>query len=115
MLYNNPILKNRRKDLRKSQTEFEGILWSRIKNRQCNGYKFYRQYSVGFYIIDFYCPKLRLAIEIDGGQHAEEQKEYDQQRTSYLVGNGITEIRFWNNDISENLEGVYEKILEHCK
>ena len=115
MLYNHSILKDRRKQLRKDQTDCERIIWHLIRNKQCNGFKFYRQYSVGPYILDFYCPKLRLAIEVDGGQHNEDlQKEYDKERTAYLSGNNIKEIRFWNNEVIENLEGVYQKILEHC-
>jgi very-short-patch-repair endonuclease len=114
-LYNDFRLKNRRQELRKNQTDFEGIIWSKLRNKQCNGFKFFRQYSIGYYILDFYCPKLKLAIEIDGGQHATEQKEYDRIRTRYLLTYGIRELRFWNNDIYENLEGVYQRILEYCK
>ncbi len=115
MTYNDQILKKRRKDLRKNQTDCERILWNILRYKQCNGYRFLRQYSVGSYIIDFYCPKLRLAIELDGGQHAEEiQKTYDQERTAFLLGNDIKELRFWNSEILENLEGVYDKILENC-
>ncbi len=113
ILYNNPKYKQRRQGLRKNQTDCEGILWTKLRNKQCNGYKFLRQYSVGHYILDFYCPKLRLAIELDGSQHAE-QKEYDQQRTAYLLANDIIELRFWNNEVIENIEGVYAKILEYC-
>src|SRR5690348_3964464 len=113
MLYNNPVLKTRRQELRKDQTETERIVWNIIRNKKCKSYKFLRQYSVGPYILDFYCPKLRLAIEIDGGQHSEKlRKQYDAERTNYLVGNNITEIRFWNSDVVENLQGVYQKILQ---
>jgi len=115
ILYNNPILRKRRKILRINQTDCERILWNQIKNKQCNGFKFFRQYSVGPYILDFYCPRLRLAIELDGGQHNErQQREYDLVRSAYIKGNNITELRFWNNDITENLDGVYERILEYC-
>jgi very-short-patch-repair endonuclease len=111
-LYNHAEYKDRRRDLRKSQTDCEQILWSKLRNKQCNGHKFYRQYSIGPYILDFYCPKIKLSIELDGSQHAE-NKEYDQIRTTYLENYSIRELRFWNNEVLENLEGVYEKILKH--
>lgn len=114
ILYNNPKYKERRQDLRKNHTDCEALLWSKLRNKQCNGFKFLRQYSVGNYIVDFYCPKLRLAVELDGGQHAE-QKEYDMIRTNFLKHQDIIEIRFWNNEVIENFGGVYDKILEHCK
>lgn len=115
MTYNDSILKNRRQTLRKNPTDCERIIWSKIRDRQCNGHRFFRQYSVGPYILDFYCPRLRLSIELDGGQHSENnQKTYDKERTAYLLGNDIKELRFWNNEVLENLEGVYEKILENC-
>jgi very-short-patch-repair endonuclease len=115
-LYNNPELKDRRKALRKDQTDTERIVWSVLRNKQCNGLKFFRQFSVGPYILDFYCPKKRLAIEIDGGQHAKaDRQEYDEIRTQYLLQNNIIELRFWNNEVLENLEGVYDRILEICK
>src|SRR5262245_39985107 len=99
--FNDSRLKQRRQGLRRNQTDFERIIWSRLKNRQCSGLRFFRQYSVGAYILDFYCPKLQLAIEIDGGQHSE-SKEYDQIRTEYLKAHNITELRFWNNEVINN-------------
>ncbi|OGE87967.1 MAG: DNA-cytosine methyltransferase [Candidatus Doudnabacteria bacterium RIFCSPLOWO2_02_FULL_49_13] len=114
LIYNNPKIKSRRQQLRKNQTDCESLLWKVLRNKQCNDYKFLRQYSVGYYILDFYCPELRLAIELDGGQHADEQKEYDQERTAYLLANDIRELRFWNNEVIENIDGIYDKILEYC-
>ena len=114
MTYNDQILKTRRKSLRKKQTDTEIMIWSLLRDKKCKGYKFYRQYSIGSYIVDFYCPKLRLSIEIDGSQHAEKMnKDYDQERTIYLNANNIKELRFWNNEVTENLEGVYQRILEN--
>ena len=111
--YNNQKLKPRRSELRHNQTDVEKMLWARLRNKQCAEFKFYRQYSVGPYILDFYCPQLRLAIELDGGQHADdEQKAYDQNRTFYLKEQDIRELRFWNNEITKNINGVMEKILE---
>ena len=111
-LYNDPVFKNFRRDLRKNQTDAEKKLWSILRNKQVNGLKFFRQYSVGSYILDFFCPEKRLAIELDGGQHNEEiNKEKDQQRTDYLAQQHIRVIRFWNNAILQNIDAVYEKIL----
>lgn len=76
-----------------------------------NGYKFYRQYGIGNYIADFYCPKLKLVIELDGGQHyTEEGLEYDKTREDYMSSLGIKTIRFSNSDIMKNIEGVLEII-----
>lgn len=79
------------------------------------GLKFFRQYSVGPYILDFYCPRLYLAIELDGSQHLEqEQREYDKERSYYLSQRRITIMRFWNNDVLRNTETVVEKIQKEC-
>jgi len=92
-------------------TEEEIILWARLKDRQVGGCKFRRQHSVGRYVLDFYCPARKLAIELDGGQHAEsDAMEYDVARTEYLHERGIQIVRFWNNEVREQLEGVLEKI-----
>jgi len=110
-------LKNKkaiRKRLRKSSTPQEVILWSRLRRNQL-GYKFRRQHSIGRYIVDFYCPEKKLIIEIDGSQHIETQKEYDEQRDEYLKSLGFTVLRFWDNDVNNNLDGVLMKILEHLK
>ncbi|MCL5774117.1 MAG: endonuclease domain-containing protein [Firmicutes bacterium] len=75
--------------------------------------KFFRQYSIDGYILDFYSPKLKLAIELDGGQHTEiENQEYDEIRSNYLKKQGIYVLRFWNIDIIQNIEGVLQKISE---
>ncbi len=104
-----------RKELRKSATPQEIILWSRLR-RQAFGCKFRRQHSIGNYIADFYCPRYKIVIELDGNQHNnEEQKEYDNERTRYLNDLGIKVLRFWNNDINKNLEGVILKIEEYLK
>lgn len=99
-LINTPELKNKRFLLRKNQTDAEKILWSRLRNRQLNGVKFFRQYSIGRFIVDFYSPKHRLAIEIDGGQHNETiNQQKDMERTSNLRKYGVKVVRFWNNDV----------------
>ena len=111
LIYNKTIFKERRRDLRRNQTEAEKILWKQLRNKGLFGLKFFRQYSVGAYIIDFYCPEYKLAIELDGGQHAEEEnQEYDKIRTNYLESIGVEVMRFWNNEVLQNIEGVLEKI-----
>ena len=75
------------------------------------GYKFFRQYGIGFYIADFYCPRLKLVIEVDGGQHySDEGVAYDGQREGFLRGEGIRVVRFSNLDVLKNMEGVFESI-----
>ncbi|OGZ33457.1 MAG: hypothetical protein A2174_01395 [Candidatus Portnoybacteria bacterium RBG_13_41_18] len=108
-------LKNRkqfRRELRNSATPQEIILWSRLKRDQF-GYKFRRQHSIGKYIVDFYCPQKRLIIEIDGSQHID--SEYDKERDKYLENLGFRVLRFWDNEINNNLEGVLLKIMENLQ
>ena len=110
---NDHLLKDRRKDLRNRSTDAERLLWHKLRGRQVCDLKFFRQFSTGSYILDFYCPKLKLAIELDGSQHATEKgMAYDQERTIYLEGKGIKVIRFWNNEVLTNIEGVVAKIGE---
>lgn len=106
-------LLKRRRELRTSATRAEKRLWSRLRSRQWLGLKFRRQHPLGTFIVDFYCHEAELAIEIDGGQHAEEkQSVYDQKRTELLRAKGIRVLRFWNNEVLRNLEGVLEAIAE---
>ena len=92
-------------------TSQERKLWSIIKNRQFFGYRFRRQFPIGHYIVDFICREKRIIVEIDGGQHNEKQNiEYDTKRTEYLSSEGYRVIRFWNNDIDDNICGVYERL-----
>ena len=109
-LINDPSSKNRRRTLRKRQTDAEQKLWQRLRNKQLKGLKFYRQYSVGPYIMDFYCPSSLLAIELDGSQHLE-TKEYDDRRTDFLQHRGIRVIRFWDSDVLQVTDAVTEAIL----
>lgn len=112
-LCNNSATKENQRNLRKNQTDAERKLWSILRNRQIRGIKFFRQYSVGPYIIDFYSPTKRLAIEVDGGHHAENGKmRYDDERTNYLTQQGAHVLRFWNNEVLGNIDGVWEKINE---
>jgi len=95
--------------LRKSQTDAEAILWSRLRNRQVAGRKFRRQVPLLGYIADFASLDSKLIIELDGGQHAE-QVEADERRTRELEAVGFIVLRFWNADVFSNLDGVLETI-----
>lgn len=112
-IYNKSNYKKRRRTLRKLQTMAEKIVWKELRNRQLNGYKFVRQYSVGKYILDFYCAQKRLALELDGSQHLEDPKAvaHDQKRTKYLESENIKVIRVTNNDAIANTVGMLEMLL----
>ncbi len=111
ILRNKAEFKNRRRALRKNFTDAERKLWSKLRNKQLLGFKFFRQYSVGPYILDFYCPTVKLAIELDGGQHAQGARAlYDEKRTEYLDEHNIKVIRFWDNDVLKNTDGVLLEI-----
>ena len=89
----------------------ERKLWNVIKNRQFFGYRFRRQFPIGKYIVDFVCREKKIIIEIDGGHHNEKQNiKYDNKRTEYLISEGYQVIRFWNNEIDNNIYGVYKKL-----
>ena len=101
------------RNLRKNSTIQERRLWNLLKNRQFHNLKFKRQQPVGDYIVDFICKEAKIIIEIDGGQHNElENIEYDKTRTEYLNTLGYKVIRFWNNEIYENIEGVVLRLKE---
>jgi very-short-patch-repair endonuclease len=112
-LRNDPALKQRRRGLRLNQTDAEKILWKHLRNRRLYGLKFFRQFSVGPYILDFYCPFLGLAIELDGGQHtADDTRAYDSARSAYLLTQKINVIRFWNHEVLHQTESVLRKVLD---
>ena len=101
------------RNLRKNSTIQERRLWNLLKNRQFHNLKFKRQQPIGDYIVDFICKEAKIIIEIDGGQHNEpENIEYDKTRTEYLNNLGYKVIRFWNNEIYENIEGVVFQLKE---
>ncbi len=107
---NNFVLRAR--ELRKNPTKQERILWSILRKNQFYGFKFLRQYPIEPYIVDFICREKKIIIEIDGGQHNQpDDIEYDLERTNFLNSRGYKVIRFWNNDIDNNIDGVY-KILQ---
>jgi len=106
-------LKNNRRELRKHLTPAEAKLWSYLKNSQL-GEKFRRQHSIGSYIVDFYCPKKKLAVELDGSPHdTEEGYQKDQTRTEYINKQAIKVIRFENKDVINNIDGVLIEIKKH--
>jgi BirA family biotin operon repressor/biotin-[acetyl-CoA-carboxylase] ligase len=97
--------------LRREMTEAEKLLWSRLRGQQL-GAKFASQFPIGGGLVDFACRSAKLAIELDGGQHAL-TPEADAVRTRMIEAHGYTVIRFWNNDVMGNLDGVLESILHH--
>ena len=105
----NPKTQRRAIQLRKESTPAERKLWSKIRNDQL-GINFRRQHAVGNYIPDFVCIEKKLIIELDGSQHLE-QREYDVERTRYLETLGFRVIRFWNNDVIKNMDGVILAII----
>jgi very-short-patch-repair endonuclease len=94
--------------LRQSQTDAERVLWLRLRDRRLNGLKFRRQVPIDRYVVDFFCAEAHLVIEVDGGQHATAD---ETNRTKFLEAMGYLVLRFWNNEVHENLEGVLESIL----
>jgi very-short-patch-repair endonuclease len=107
----NWIRNERRKVLRKNLSKAEAIMWNHLSRKQMHGFKFRRQYSVDQYVIDFYCPRLKLALEVDGDSHfmpgAEAQ---DKARQEYIEAFGIQFLRFTNEDVCNNIDGVCQAI-----
>jgi very-short-patch-repair endonuclease len=111
MLLYDKRLKDYSRRLRKNMTDAEKTLWAKIRGRQLKGYQFYRQKPLGHFIVDFFCPKGNLIIELDGGQHySDEGKIKDRQRDNYLGSLGLCVLRFSDREVFENMKGVLEKI-----
>lgn len=111
MLPYNKRLKTLSRSLRSNMTDTERLLWSKIRRKQLKGFQFYRQKIIGNYIADFYCPELKLVIEVDGGQHySAEGRDNDRMRDAYMAEAGITVIRFSDRDVLKELETVLEEI-----
>ena len=107
--------KFRRRHLRNNMTDAEIVLWSRLKNKQL-GFKFRRQHGIGHYIVDFYCPEMKLVVEVDGSHHnKKDYKEYDQGRDQELGNLGLTVLRFRNQEILGDIKGVIREILNQIK
>ena len=92
-------------------TAAEQFLWQRIRRNQLGGRKFRRQFSIGPYIVDFICLKARLIVELDGSQHMQ-QRAHDRRRDAWLHTQGFKVLRFWDNDVFREIDGVLETILE---
>jgi very-short-patch-repair endonuclease len=99
--------------LRRGSTDAERLLWRHLRDRRLSGAKFRRQCSFGPYVADFYCDAAKLVIELDGGGHAQtQQAEHDEARHRELKRRGIRQLRFWNNEVLQNLDGVLQVICE---
>jgi very-short-patch-repair endonuclease len=101
-------LTERARALRRNQTEAEARLWNELRGRRLAEAKFVRQYQIGNFIADFACRSARLAIELDGGQHS--ASERDARRTRVIEAYGYRVIRFWNNEVMENMDGILQTI-----
>ena len=105
-------MKARASDFRRNQTPAERELWKHLRLRQVGGVRFLRQYVVGGCILDFYAPSIRLAIELDGGQHYEmEAREHDEARSRWLAAHGIKVLRYTNLDVSQRINDVLDDIV----
>jgi very-short-patch-repair endonuclease len=105
------VMTARARKLRGNMTDAETRLWRALRRSQLNGFQFRRQHPIGPFTLDFFCPSLRLAIELDGGQHAAQQKRADERRTLWLSEKNISVVRYWNNDVFGNLQGVLADLV----
>lgn len=113
MLPYNKNLKERSRELRSSMTDAEIALWSKVRRKQLYGLQFHRQKPIGRYIVDFYCPSVRLVVEVDGGQHyTPEGERSDANRDAYLKSLGLAVLRFSNLDVLRNMDGVMATIVQ---
>jgi very-short-patch-repair endonuclease len=98
--------------LRRNQTEVENMLWFKLRELQFDGIKFRRQHPLGNYIVDFVCIQHKLIIEVDGGQHNESKAlAYDEERSAWLEKQGYRVLRFWDNDVSQNIDCVISQVF----
>ena len=100
--------------LRLDQTDAERVLWLRLRDRRLGGWKFRRKFPIDRFIVDFFCADAHLIVELDGGQHAI-KSEADANRTRILEAMGYLVLRFWNNDVMRNIDGVLEEVLAAIK
>jgi len=116
MIPYNRNLKQYSRQLRGNMTDAERHLWARIRMKQLKGYQFYRQKPIGDYIVDFFCPRAKLVIEVDGSQHfSDEITEYDRIRNEYLSSLGLRVLRFTNIDVLTHIESIFESIIENIE
>ena len=111
-IFNKGSQKQLRRVLRKNMPKAEIILWSKLRRKQLLGERFRRQYGIDSYVIDFYCPELKLAIEVDGESHTSARQTYDEERQAFIEAYGVTFLRFTNADVYENLDGVLMRVLQ---
>jgi very-short-patch-repair endonuclease len=110
----NRQLKSYSRELRENMTDAERTLWSKLRKKQLKGLQFYRQKIIGEYIVDFYCPKAKLVVELDGGQHYSAYgKRKDGIRDKSIESLGLKVLRFSDREVFENIEGVLQKIWEN--
>jgi very-short-patch-repair endonuclease len=109
-----PEKMHRAAELRKLPTPAESMLWAYLRKYQLNGVRFRRQHAIGPYITDFCSPRSKIIIELDGSQHLN-QEEYDDDRTRYLRERGYKVLRFWNNEVANDLNGVIQAILNELE
>ena len=115
-LFNKTTEKLKRQQLRRNITKAEAIIWQKLRCKQIETCKFRNQYSVDRFVLDFYSPEIKLAIEIDGESHfQEEAAQYDRQRQIFIESTGINFLRFTNNQVYENLNGVLEIIAQKIR
>lgn len=115
-IFNQKIQKEKRRALRQRSTRAERLLWQNLRDRGLEGYKFRRQFSVGFFVLDFYCPELKLAIEIDGYSHeSAEAKKYDADRQKIIEVYEVKFLRVTDDEVHENIEKVLDKIRSEIK
>jgi len=101
--------RQRARQLRKSMTDAEQALWTRLRQRQVLGHKFRRQHPLGGYIVDFVCLAEKMVVEVDGGQH-DENRDYDERRSHWLEQQGYQVLRFWNHEVLQHLDAVVRAI-----
>ncbi len=111
MALDSSTLRERARNLRRNQTNAEQKLWNRLRSHQLCGFKFRRQYVIGSFIADFCCFEQRLVVELDGGQHAS-QTTADQRRSTFLLSRGYTVLRFWDNEVFEDIDAVLQQITQ---
>ena len=113
---NHPATKEYRRLLRMTETPTERMLWKKLKGKQLEGYRFRQQHGFGPYVLDFYCPSLRLCIEIDGEVHVEDRvKQKDEERTIFLKENRIKVLKFRNEEVEQNIGNVLERIKNYIR
>ena len=114
MLPYNKGLKEYSRKLRRNMTDAEKLLWSKLRGGQLKGFQFNRQKPIGNYIVDFYCRKTKLVIEVDGSQHYQHDgREKDKERDAYMSQLGLRVLRFSDGDILVNIDGVFE-VISRC-